>query len=214
MPLLLVQSFVNTLDLDLGTDLLADTRQGGQWLREAGLVRAGARVTDADLERARAVRRGIRALLAQNRTGPANGAGRGQPGDGEAQADPGDRGQPGHGEAGVDSAPAAPTPADDLAVLRALAAAGRPRLALDPAGRVELAPRPAESLTDGLLGLLVIIRDAQQDGTWSRLKLCGNTECEWAFYDRSHSQQGSWCDMSTCGNVIKNRNLRARRRAR
>ena len=62
-----------------------------------------------------------------------------------------------------------------------------------------------------LLGLLLIIRDAQADGTWERLKLCGNPYCRWAFYDRSHSRRGAWCDMATCGNRHKNRNLRARR---
>ena len=37
-PLLLVQSFVNTRDLDLGTDLLADISQATGWLRESGLL--------------------------------------------------------------------------------------------------------------------------------------------------------------------------------
>jgi predicted RNA-binding Zn ribbon-like protein len=63
----------------------------------------------------------------------------------------------------------------------------------------------------GLLGLLLSIRDAQADGSWDRLKLCGNPDCRWAFYDRSHSRRGSWCDMASCGNRLKNRNLRARR---
>ena len=74
-------------------------------------------------------------------------------------------------------------------------------------------PGQAGNLTEGLLRLLVVIRDAQQDGSWARLKICGNPDCQWAFFDRSHSRQGSWCDMSSCGNLIKNRNLRARRRA-
>jgi CGNR zinc finger len=66
-------------------------------------------------------------------------------------------------------------------------------------------------LADGILRLLLIIRDSQADGTWSRMKLCTNAECQWAFFDRSHSRRGAWCDMATCGNKIKNRNLRARR---
>ena len=65
---------------------------------------------------------------------------------------------------------------------------------------------------DGRSDLLLVIRDAQRDGTWPRLKACGNPECQWAFYDRSHSRAGAWCDMATCGNRIKNRRLRQRQR--
>jgi hypothetical protein len=78
-------------------------------------------------------------------------------------------------------------------------------------GQVRLGPGDGGRLADGLLGLLLIIRDAQHDGTWSRLKICGNPDCLYAFYDRSHSRRGAWCDMASCGNLIKNRNLRARR---
>jgi predicted RNA-binding Zn ribbon-like protein len=60
--------------------------------------------------------------------------------------------------------------------------------------------------------LLLIIRDAQDDGTWARLKACHNDDCVWAFYDRSHARRGRWCDMAVCGNRMKNRKLRARRR--
>ena len=70
---------------------------------------------------------------------------------------------------------------------------------------------PAGRVAGGLLGLLLIIRDAQADGSWDRFKLCGNPDCRWAFYDRSHSRRGAWCDMASCGNRLKNRNLRARR---
>ena len=71
-------------------------------------------------------------------------------------------------------------------------------------GRVQL------SADDGLLGLLLTVRDAQADGSWSRLKLCANPDCGWAFYDRSRNQQGAWCSMATCGNRLKNRRFRAR----
>ena len=52
----------------------------------------------------------------------------------------------------------------------------------------------------------------QRDGTWARLKACGNDECQWAFYDRSRNHGGTWCEMSSCGNKLKNREFRARRR--
>jgi predicted RNA-binding Zn ribbon-like protein len=103
---------------------------------------------------------------------------------------------------------------DDLRPLRAVTRASQPRLAIDLAGQVVLESPGQGRVTDGLLGLLLIIRDAQHDGTWPRLKICGNPDCRWAFYDRSHSRRGAWCDMASCGNLIKNRNLRARRGSR
>jgi predicted RNA-binding Zn ribbon-like protein len=106
-----------------------------------------------------------------------------------------------------------PRPAEEqLAPLHALARRGRPRLSLDPGGRVLLDPQPRASLPAGLLGLLLVVRDAQQHGSWPRLKTCRNPGCGWAFFDRSHARLGAWCDMATCGNMIKNRNFRARHR--
>jgi predicted RNA-binding Zn ribbon-like protein len=105
-----------------------------------------------------------------------------------------------------------PVTPDDLAPLEKVLGQAQPRLDVAADGRVRLGPSlPARTLTDGLLGLLLVIRDAQADGSWGRLKLCGNPDCRWAFYDRSHSRRGAWCDMATCGNRLKNRNLRARR---
>ena len=176
-PLLLVQAFVNTRDLELGTDLLAETGTGNGWLHLSGLLPPRATAGRDELRAARDVRECIRALIAHNGGGP--------------------------------------EPADqDLAALDALTRSSRPRLTIGPAGLVQIEAGPGDRVADGLIRLLVIVRDAQRDGTWPRLKACGNAECGWAFYDRSHSRRGAWCDMATCGNVIKNRNLRARRNRR
>jgi predicted RNA-binding Zn ribbon-like protein len=104
----------------------------------------------------------------------------------------------------------APTAAE-LAPLETLA--GRSRLApvVGADGRVELHAQDEKGESSALAILLLIIRDAQRDGTWSRLKACRNDECRWAFFDRSHAGRGAWCDMAVCGNRIKNRNLRSRR---
>jgi len=92
-----------------------------------------------------------------------------------------------------------------------VARSSRPGLDIGPAGRVEVDPGSGR-LADGLPRLLLIIRDAQQDGSWPRLKACGNSDRRWAFYDRSRSRRGAWCNMaSSCGNLPKNRNLRAHR---
>ncbi|SRR5258706_4802246 len=176
-PLLAVQSFVNTRDLEYGTDLLADGGTANEWLRESGLLGPGGTADAGELRAAREFRESMRAVLARNGRGPTPGA-------------------------------------SDLGPLETVARASRPRLTIDPAGRVQLDSGPDGSLADGLTGLLLIMRDAQHDGTWLRLKICGNPDCLWAFYDRSHSRRGAWCDMASCGNLIKNRNLRARRGGR
>jgi len=172
-PLLLVQAFVNTRDLEKGTDLLAEAGTGSEWLRMCGLLAPEAVAGPDDLRAARAAREAIRALISR----------------------------------GPDAA------GEDLDPLRAAARSSRPRLVIGPDGVIGLEPGGG-GLADGLVRLLLIIRDAQHDGTWSRLKTCGNAECAWAFYDRSHSRRGAWCDMASCGNLIKNRNLRARRTGR
>jgi predicted RNA-binding Zn ribbon-like protein len=173
-PLLLVQAFVNTRNLDTGTDLLTEAAAGNEWLHLSGLLGPETMATAEDLRVARDVRESLRALIAHNGHGPAPTAG-------------------------------------DMRPLQAVTRSRRPRLAVDPAGRVQLDAGSGDQLADGLVWLLLIVRDAQQDGSWDRLKTCGNSDCDWVFYDRSHSRRGAWCDMASCGNLIKNRNLRARR---
>jgi predicted RNA-binding Zn ribbon-like protein len=77
--------------------------------------------------------------------------------------------------------------------------------------RLSIEPDSADPLDTMIVRLLLIVRDAQHDGSWSRLKTCSNPDCRWAYYDRSHAGKGKWCDMSGCGNRMKNRALRARR---
>ena len=99
-----------------------------------------------------------------------------------------------------------------LRPLRELSDTHCARLTLDDHGRLALENPRRDDLADGLFGLLLIIRFAQEQGSWNRLKACANPDCRWVFYDRSRNQQGNWCDMAVCGNRIKNRTLRARRR--
>ncbi|MDV3126276.1 CGNR zinc finger domain-containing protein [Mycobacterium sp. 21AC1] len=106
-----------------------------------------------------------------------------------------------------------PPPAPEaLQTLRSVAAAGAAQADVAADGQVQLRAA-GDSVAERLVELLLVMRDAQRDGTWGRLKACANAECTWAFYDRSRNRGGSWCDMSDCGNKIKNREFRARRRA-
>ena len=177
--LLLVQAFVNTLDLDLRTDVLAHADEARAWLADAGLREPRQPDPDfaADLQLARDVREVLRAMIAHNTEGK-------------------------------------PLTEAELRPLERVTSQAELRLDVTSDGQVRWGTTtPARRLADGLAGLLLTIRDAQADGSWDRLKLCGNPDCLWAFYDRSHSRRGAWCEMASCGNRHKNRNLRARRAA-
>jgi predicted RNA-binding Zn ribbon-like protein len=65
-PLYLVQRFVNSVDLESGEDELTTPEALRSWFAERGLLESGARTSDADLERARDVREGLRAVLLVN----------------------------------------------------------------------------------------------------------------------------------------------------
>jgi predicted RNA-binding Zn ribbon-like protein len=174
-PLLLVQAFVDTLDLDLRTDVLAHADEARAWLADAGLRDPDQPGFDADLRLAREARESLRAMIGRNTGGP-------------------------------------PLTEAELRPLEQVTSRARTRLEVTADGRVGLGTGDgAGRLADGLAGLLLAVRDAQADGSWDRMKLCGNPDCLWAFYDRSHSRQGAWCDMASCGNRLKNRTLRARR---
>ena len=175
MPLLRVQAFLNTVDVEDDVDLLSEPATARDWLVEAGLLGRGSDLTDADLELAREVRDCLRSLLESDGDDPKQEAA-------------------------------------DLEALRKLAAEHTARLTVGDGGVLGLEDVCGETLGDALFGLLLIIRGAQVEGTWSRLKMCANPDCAWVFYDRSRNQQGNWCNMAVCGNRLKNRQLRARRR--
>jgi predicted RNA-binding Zn ribbon-like protein len=63
MPLLRVQGFVNSRDLEDGSDRLADAPRAREWLIDAGLLDREARLDESELELAREVRESLRSLL-------------------------------------------------------------------------------------------------------------------------------------------------------
>jgi predicted RNA-binding Zn ribbon-like protein len=103
-----------------------------------------------------------------------------------------------------------PPPTDTaLAPLREIASIGTARASMADDGEVRLTAT-GDSVRHRLVDLLLIVRDAQRDATWTLLKACANDECQWAFYDKSRNHGGTWCEMSACGNKLKNRAFRAR----
>jgi predicted RNA-binding Zn ribbon-like protein len=100
-----------------------------------------------------------------------------------------------------------------LTTMRSIATRGSAHATLDDDGEIRLTA-DGDSVRDRLMQLMLIIRDAQRDGTWTRLKACANDECQWAFFDRSRNHGGAWCDMAACGNKLKNRAFRARSKSR
>jgi predicted RNA-binding Zn ribbon-like protein len=111
----------------------------------------------------------------------------------------------------VHNAGGPPPTANAFAPLREVATNGTASVDFNEHGEVLLSAT-GDSVPARLVELLLIIRDTQRDGSWARLKACGNDECQWAFYDRSRNHGGTWCEMSSCGNKLKNREFRARKR--
>lgn len=72
---------------------------------------------------------------------------------------------------------------------------------------------PSAGGVPAALGRLVIaVHRAMADGSWTRLKACRATDCEWAFIDTARNHSRSWCSMSSCGNREKARQFRERHR--
>jgi predicted RNA-binding Zn ribbon-like protein len=67
-----VRAFVNTVDLEDGTDELTDPGALATWLTEHGLVETKPKASAADLRRALEVREALRALLLANNGGDAD----------------------------------------------------------------------------------------------------------------------------------------------
>lgn len=66
MPLLAVQAFANTLDVETGTELMESPRSFQAWLERMGLIAPGVKVSAAQLREARELRDALRAMLIAN----------------------------------------------------------------------------------------------------------------------------------------------------
>ena len=167
-----VRAFVNTLDLEAGSDEIDGREPLARWLVSAGLAENPPRPGPGDVQRAKQLREALRDALAANHDG-------------------------------------APMPSGSAAVVDEAARRARLRLRFAADGRWSAAPEAAG--VDGALGVLLgLVATAMNEGTWSRLKVCENDACRWAFYDTSRSRSGRWCSMKLCGNRAKQQAWRAR----
>lgn len=182
-PLRWVEEFVNSRSAEMRTDDVADPAALAGWLAERDLAPEGIRVTAGEHRRALRFREGLRALIAVN-TGIV------------PETDP------------------VADEALDLSALADLAAtAGELALVVSVAPvPPALVARTTKPLDRALAGFLAAAVEAVAAGTWSRLKICRQPYCRWAYYDHSRNRSRAWCDMATCGNRAKARAFRARER--
>jgi len=191
-----LQAFVNTLDIEEGTDALGSPADLDAWLRDAGLaVDCGDPAGQRELELALELREALRDVLRSHVTRPNSTKRRSQ------NADP-DAFDAGDGKAAVTASAAAARVAD-------VAAAMRTGINVDAAGRIVVVPA-GPGATAALTRLLLIGAEATTAGTWTRLKVCSADDCRWAFYDRSPTHTGCWCSMQICGSRAKSRAYRSR----
>ena len=180
-----LQAFVNTLDIEQGTDALATAAGLDAWLRDAGLIAvAGSPSAPSDVTTAVELREALRGVLRSHVTHKAA----------RNLAHAADTGATGAG------------PAGRVADIAARMQAG---IRAEPDGRIVVIP--VEPGASGALSRLLLIgAEAATAGTWARLKVCTADDCQWAFYDRSPTRSGCWCSMQICGSRAKSRAYRTR----
>jgi predicted RNA-binding Zn ribbon-like protein len=202
-----LQAFINTLDIEQGTDELATPGALHTWLRREGLGRdADAGLADApagrpadstsqaDLALALALREALRAVLRSHVTHRSTRT---------VSTHTVSSSTVGAAASGDQNAGAAQRLAEIAAGLHA-------RITSDTSGTVRMVPGESGSRA-ALARLLLIAAEAATLGTWARLKVCSADDCQWAFYDRSPTRSGCWCSMQVCGSRAKSRAYRSRR---
>ena len=66
------------------------------------------------------------------------------------------------------------------------------------------------NVTAALGRILAIVATSTLDGTWERLKICRNPDCQRTFFDSSKNRSAVWCTTQGCGNKLNARAYRAR----
>jgi predicted RNA-binding Zn ribbon-like protein len=183
----LLLAFANTIDVDAATERLDSPSGLATWLTEHALAPDGVRATSTDLEAAHELREALRARMRAHHAG-----GSGEPA----------------GAHRTDESPAGGS--GDASGLEAAARKYPLRMAVR--GGVPVVVPAAEGVPGALGSVVAAVIAAQGDGTLSRVKICAEDTCQWAFVDASKNRSRQWCSMSVCGNRAKTRTYRARRR--
>jgi predicted RNA-binding Zn ribbon-like protein len=193
--LAVVQAFVNTLDLEEGTDQISSPSALDAWLRNADLTGPGASDSGpAELALAVELREALRGVLRSHVThSPA-----------ASRTVAGRPGTPTEASAAARSnAPVS------VARLAEISSAMQARISAEADGSIRVVPGHSGSRA-ALAELLLIAAEARTLGSWTRLKVCSADDCQWAFYDRSPTRSGCWCSMQICGSRAKSRAYRRR----
>ena len=212
--LTLVLDFLNTVDVEAGSDVLADPAEYRMWLDDHNLPdqtdfgqtvggqTAGAQRVDGqtvggqtvggqtDLAAARSLRQVLRAAVTHD-------------GPGRRPATP-----PPSTPLSTGPLPARPPPAGPLPTWLPVEVA-----VPDVPLRFGLGPdyRPILVGQDPLGQIAAATIQLAAEGRWDRVKICPTDDCQWAFYDLSKNQSRQWCSMRYCGNRAKGRTFRQRR---
>ncbi|WP_242453531.1 CGNR zinc finger domain-containing protein [Mycolicibacterium sp. P9-64] len=204
-PLVLSQELANTIGLShlpQFVDLLGQVDSAQQWIDSVvprwctsfGADDPRLLVTEAELPRLRAVRDTLRAVLGGAGASEATGNGTG------ASEATGEVSGASEATGNVQRDPETDAVISGTAEIRVTASGAH----LEPHG----------SGADWLASAISIeAAAAHAQDTFRRLKLCHETHCRTALYDRSKNNSRVWHDTATCGNKTNARAHRERRRA-
>jgi predicted RNA-binding Zn ribbon-like protein len=98
-----------------------------------------------------------------------------------------------------------------LATVRAMASHLLLKVQMVSGAEAHLEPE-SEGVDGFLARVLAEMFTAMATGTWTRLKICHNTACSRAFFDRSRNHSGLWCSSRLCGNRMHARTYRQQRK--
>ncbi|MDQ3757009.1 MAG: CGNR zinc finger domain-containing protein [Actinomycetota bacterium] len=86
----------------------------------------------------------------------------------------------------------------------------RHRVAASASG-VRLAPEPLQRDWTWVMAMVAASCVAlMETGDPKRLKLCGNTDCSWMFYDTTVNRSKQFCSTTTCASLVRVRRFRQR----
>ncbi len=76
---------------------------------------------------------------------------------------------------------------------------GRPELSVEPIDR---------DWTWAMARIAASAAELASNGVPERLKVCGNPDCSWMFYDQTLNRSQRFCSTSPCGTVVRARRFR------